>query len=85
MTRVIFAAVVALAVAFFALEPVKAYEAPWCAVSKEGDHWDCHYGSIEECRPNVLTGNRGWCNLNPYFVAGPTENRRSEKRRVRQQ
>jgi Protein of unknown function (DUF3551) len=85
MTRAIFAAVVTLAVAFFALQPAKAYEAPWCAVSKEGDHWDCHYRSIEECRPNVLTGNRGWCNPNPYFVASPTENRRSEKRRVRQQ
>ena len=36
MARVIFAAVVALAVALFALKPAKADEAPWCAVSKEG-------------------------------------------------
>ena len=85
MTRVIFAAAFALAVASFAPQLAKAYEAPWCAVSKEGDHWDCRYRSIEECRPNVITGNRGWCNPNPYFVAGPTENRRSEKRRVRRQ
>jgi hypothetical protein len=36
----------------------------------DGDmHWDCQYRSIEECRPNVLAGNRGWCNPNPYFVA----------------
>lgn len=27
--------------------------------------WECIYRSIEECRPNVLTGNRGFCNPNP--------------------
>ena len=82
MARVIFAAVVALAVALFALKPAKADEAPWCAVSKEGDHWDCHYRSIEECRPNVVAGKRGWCSPNPYFVATPTESRGSRKHRT---
>jgi len=84
MVRVIFAAVVALA-ALFGLQPTKAYESPWCAVSKDGDHWHCQYRSLEECRPNVVAGNRGFCNPNPYFVAGPAESGRSEKRRVRQQ
>ena len=84
MVRVIFAAVVALAV-LFGLQPTKAYEFPWCAVSKDGDHWHCQYRSVEECRPNVVAGNRGFCNPNPYFVAGPAESGRSEKRRVRQQ
>ena len=73
--RMIFAAVVALVSVVFALQPANAYEAPWCAVTSGGDgdmHWDCQYRSIEGCRPNVLAGNRGWCNPNPYadlFVA----------------
>ena len=70
MVRMIFAAVVALALAavVFGLQPAKAYEPPWCAVISMGDgdvHWDCQYRSIEECRPNVLGGNCCWCNPTP--------------------
>ena len=57
------------------LAPASAYyvrgpEAPWCAVVNMGTGnmvWDCSYGSIEACRPNVIAGNRGFCNRNPYF------------------
>ena len=45
-------------------------EAPWCAVINLGFgdvYWDCQYNSIEECRPNVLAGNRGFCNPNPRY------------------
>ncbi|HET9716512.1 MAG TPA: DUF3551 domain-containing protein [Pseudolabrys sp.] len=59
-----------------------AKEAPWCAVietSKESVYWDCQYRSIEECRPHILAGNRGWCNPSPYYVA-PSERRRPVKR-----
>jgi hypothetical protein len=28
--------------------------------------WDCRYRTVEECVPNVIAGNRGFCNLNPY-------------------
>jgi hypothetical protein len=48
-------------------------DAPWCAVTERGDgdvHWDCEYHSVEECVPNVLAGNRGFCNLNPW--SGPS-------------
>jgi hypothetical protein len=48
-------------------------DAPWCAVTERGDgdvHWDCEYHSVEECVPNVLAGNRGFCNLNPR--SGPS-------------
>ena len=44
-------------------------DAPWCAVINMGDgdvHWDCEYNSVEQCVPNVLAGNRGFCNVNPY-------------------
>ena len=83
MIRIMFASA-AFASLAFGLQPATAEVAPWCAVTSRGDgdmHWDCNYRSIEACRPNVLAGNRGWCNPNPYFVAAPTEVRRSAKRR----
>lgn len=45
--------------------------APWCAVRDLGSgnvEWDCEYGSAEECAPTVTGGNRGFCNVNPYFA-----------------
>lgn len=44
-------------------------DAPWCAVLNMGTGdvvWDCEYRTVEECVPNVLGGNRGFCNLNPW-------------------
>jgi hypothetical protein len=83
MTRFILPATAALAGMFFGLQPVKA-QAPWCAVITIGEDsviWDCRYRSVEECRPNVLAGNRGFCNPNPYFAAAhqPAERRRQRK------
>ncbi|MGA8976451.1 MAG: hypothetical protein WB496_25340 [Pseudolabrys sp.] len=40
---------------------------------------------IEECRPNMLAGNRGWCNPSPYYVVGSAEQRQTRKRRARAQ
>ena len=64
--------------------------APWCAVINLGMgdvHWDCQYRTIEECVPNVIAGNRGFCNLNPYGLgpaAAPTvPHKRHYKRHVR--
>jgi hypothetical protein len=89
MVRMFLAAVALVATALaFGLQPAAAYEAPWCAVISMGTgsvYWDCQYRSIEECRPNVLAGNRGWCNPNPYFVAAPTAQKRFGKRRARPQ
>ena len=68
-----------LAGVFFGPQPAKA-EAPWCAVVTIGEDsviWDCRFRTIEECRPTVLAGNRGFCNPNPYFVA--TERKRQRK------
>ena len=91
MTRMVFVAA-ALASLAFGLQPAAAdyYGAPWCAVVSTGDgdmQWSCEYRSIEECRPNVLAGNRGWCNPNPYFVASnpSPEHRRHAKRHARPQ
>ncbi len=44
--------------------------AQWCAVVSIGTggvHWDCYYNTVEACVPNVLAGNRGFCELNPYY------------------
>lgn len=49
-------------------------EAPWCAVINMGTGavvWDCEYQSIEQCQPEVLAGNRGFCNPNPRWTPPP--------------
>ena len=88
MTRIFFAAA-ALAFLTFCLQPAAVYhEAPWCAVlgMGKGVYWDCQYQSFEACRPNVLAGNRGWCNPSPYFVSnGPTSHQYSRKRHAHSQ
>ena len=65
--------------------------APWCAVYSLG--WgdvvhDCHYWSFEACRPNVIAGFRGFCNINPAWPgtweeAMHPENYRKHKARRR--
>ena len=89
MTRMIFAAIAALAGVFFGLQPAQAYEAPWCAVVNKGKgnmYWDCQYSS-DDCyrRGTLLAGNRGFCNHSPYYVAGYAEQRQTRKRHARPQ
>ena len=84
-------AVAVVAFVSLGLKPAAAQyytQAPWCAVVSTGAgdvHWDCIYRSIEECQPNVLAGNRGFCNPNPSFVpaAGPVGSK--QRRRTRPQ
>ena len=48
--------------------------APWCAIIDYGDGGvsrECVYRSFEECYPNVIAGNKGSCNVNPYG-SGPS-------------
>jgi hypothetical protein len=57
---------------------MRSGDAPWCAVINLGMGdiaWDCRYRTVEQCVPNVIAGNRGFCNLNPR------EGRASERRR----
>jgi hypothetical protein len=57
--------------------PSRAYgDAPWCAViglGKGDVYWDCQYPTFEACYHlgNILAGNRGFCNLNPW--PGPSQ------------
>ena len=88
--RYVLAAAVFIAVMAFDLRPVPAYgSAPWCAVVDVGWGdviWDCHYRSVEECRPNVIAGNRGFCNHNPagpgWQQQGTEHPKRHRKRRI---
>ncbi len=50
--------------------------APWCGVISMGwgnTVWDCRYRSIEQCRPHVLAGNRGFCV--PNYSTAPASRR----------
>ena len=90
MTRIILVAIAGLAGAVFWLQPVHAYQAPWCAVIQLGpgsNYWDCQYHSFEDCyrRGNILAGNRGFYNPSSYYVGKATEHRRVAKRRARPQ
>jgi hypothetical protein len=63
----------------------QARTAPWCAVVSSGRgavYWDCQYASFEACYPNVLSGNRGFCNQNPAYE-GPVVTKKKVARRHR--
>jgi len=86
----ILVATAALAGAIIGSQPAQAYEAPWCAVievAKGSAYWDCQYRSFEDCyrRGNILAGNKGFCNVSPYYVAGSAEQKQTRKRRSRPQ
>ncbi|HTT46510.1 MAG TPA: DUF3551 domain-containing protein [Pseudolabrys sp.] len=94
MKRLICGGAIALAAVIFHLQPAEARpEAPWCAIINFGYgtvYWDCQYNSIEECRPNVIAGNRGFCNPNPRWegwyapkVSEPAMHAKRHKRRVK--
>jgi hypothetical protein len=83
MARMIYAVGVAFGHLAFGLPAAAVDVAPWCAVIKGGEYWDCQYRSLEDCYPNVLGGTRGWCNPNRYFVATTTEPKGPKSRRTR--
>jgi hypothetical protein len=73
MKRMAWAIAGAAALLLLKIPPSQALvgDAPWCAVVEIGNgevEWDCEYQTIEQCVPNVLAGNRGFCNNNPYYV-----------------
>jgi Protein of unknown function (DUF3551) len=84
MTRILFvmAAVMAVLCCKISSGQAQSYgNAPWCAVVNQGDGevvWDCEYQTVQQCAPNVVAGNRGFCNVNPTYVPpqGPPMHRR---------
>ena len=80
--------ITALAVAtWFGTSASRAYgDAPWWAViDLKGDvYWDCQYRTVEACVPNVIAGNRGFCNLNPWPGPSNPVTYKHPKRHARQ-
>ena len=89
MRHVLLVAVASTAIFLSGTHPGRAYSgnAPWCAVVSLGHGSSvqrCVYRTFEECRPNVIAGNRGFCNTNPYWaghVAATPKPRPWRKRR----
>lgn len=85
MKHMMLVAALVLAAVSLDLRPAKASgDAPWCAIVSLGEdasYEDCRYSSFEECRPNVLAGNRGFCNPNPRYVGNTAAQPRKSKRR----
>jgi hypothetical protein len=45
-------------------------QGPWCAVQSVGEDsaiWNCQMRTFEECRLEVIAGNRGTCTQNPNW------------------
>lgn len=86
MMRLFLALATVMAAMSFEIHPVRAGEAPWCAVVSNGlgsVYWDCQYRTVEECVPNVIAGNRGSCNHNPAYVGEPRPAQKHKARRKR--
>ena len=85
--RKLLIAAVFIAAMLFDLRPAPAAEEPWCAVVSLGwgdAYWDCRYATFEDCRPNVIAGNRGFCHQNPrwpgWYSNAETPPRHAQKR-----
>lgn len=87
MTRILIAGALFIAAMAFGPGPARADDRfPWCAVVSIGAgnmQWDCHYRSAEECAPNVIAGNRGFCSLNQRYEPPADRPRAHGKRRVK--
>jgi len=58
------------------------YEGPWCGVysGRSAGAPNCTFRTFEECRMEMVAGNRGHCNINPTYSGPPP---RARKRVVR--
>ncbi len=77
LAKLTFSIAALVAATSFGTSTSRAYgDAPWCAVINIGTgtvYWDCQYPTFEACYHlgNILAGNRGFCNLNPW--PGPSQ------------
>ena len=61
---------VALAAAMlFDVRAGQAYQGPWCAGTSRGHAfvYNCSMRTLEQCIPEVIAGNRGFCSPNPNY------------------
>src|SRR6516164_5424511 len=62
--------VVVAAAILFDIRPSGAYQGPWCAGTSRGAGsfvYNCSMRTLEQCVSEVIAGNRGFCNPNPYY------------------
>ena len=47
----------------------QAYQGPWCAGTSRGHSfvYNCSMRTLEQCIPEVIAGNRGFCSPNPNY------------------
>src|SRR6516164_498927 len=47
----------------------QAYQGPWCAGTSRGHAfvYNCSVRTLEQCIPEVIAGNRGFCSPNPVL------------------
>jgi hypothetical protein len=87
MMRIMVAGGLIISAMVLDLSPARANDnAPWCAVISIGTGnavWDCQYRTIEECVPNVLAGNRGFCNHNPRYEVPMARQNAHGRRRLK--
>jgi hypothetical protein len=90
MRKLILLVAACAAVTLWGVAPSQAYdEGPWCAVVNTGKGSvaeRCHFRSFEACRQEVISGNRGFCNMNPRwpgYYASPEPRRRAHRKRTR--
>jgi len=75
------------AVALLGLRGSHASEGPWCAVQNAGSGSvleDCRMRTFEQCRLEVIAGNRGFCKPNARWRGhdGSARSPRLHRRRV---
>ena len=64
---------IAVAVAIMTLIKVpagRANEGPWCSLQSIGGdavQWNCEMQNFEQCRLEIIAGNRGFCMQNPRW------------------
>jgi hypothetical protein len=77
--------VVAIAAAIlFIIRPSGAYEGPWCAGTNRGGGTfvcDCSMRTLEQCIPEVIAGNRGFCSPNPNYRGPEASPPRGKRKR----
>jgi hypothetical protein len=86
MMRILSIVALVIAVVSFNAGATRAAEGPWCANINIGTgnvYEDCQYWSFAACQPNVLAGNRGFCNVNPRWVGPPPSQSARKKRAAR--
>ncbi|HZP79699.1 MAG TPA: DUF3551 domain-containing protein [Pseudolabrys sp.] len=84
MRITIFAALAAAPLLLIAGTPAAhAQDGPWCGVQQRGGmSWNCSFQTLEQCRQEMVAGNRGYCNQNPSFF-GRAEGPRPRRHRHR--